>query len=51
MYWRLRSSTVELFALKIGLEYAVEGNWGSFLIKSDCIEVIHQISGNGWCGG
>lgn len=29
------------------MEYAVEGNWGSFLMENDCIEVIHQISGNG----
>lgn len=46
---RLRPGTAELFAIKIGLDFAVENRWDSFLVETDCMEVINQISGNGEC--
>lgn len=46
---RLRPRTAELFAIKLGLEFAMESGWGAFQIEGDCMEVVTLLSGNGVC--
>ncbi|PRQ56623.1 putative ribonuclease H-like domain-containing protein [Rosa chinensis] len=36
--------TAELFAIKIGLEFALEKGWSALVVECDCLEVVNLLS-------
>ncbi|KAK9921713.1 hypothetical protein M0R45_030213 [Rubus argutus] len=46
---KLRPRTAELFAIKAGLDFALENGWDAFQVESDCLEAVMLLLGDGEC--
>jgi hypothetical protein len=46
---RLKPRMAELFAIKLGLEFALANGWVSFQVESDCMEAVNLLSRDGEC--
>ena len=46
---RLEPYVCELFAIKLGLEFAVEHGWGPLEVETDCLEVVQMVNGAEEC--
>lgn len=53
LYQRFKQSSlqrlIELFAIKLDLEFAMDNGWDSFKVESGCMEAVNLLSEDSEC--